>query len=286
MEIEKSEWVFQIDSELVESAYQKKNYLIQYDDSCENKNTCAIYFSSNDIYYPNTEAAFSKRILEKNFYEWYNTRFEGIYKHIFIRDIHKQWYLSGINSEINTPEALLQFLKSETAGYSVKTIGSSAGGYAAVLYGSLLNADQALSFNGQFELATLLQKSKPFVDPLLFRFADSELAKYYDLKSKINEKLDVFYFCSRKSDWDNQQFTHIKNLSSIKTISFDTGHHGIPFVKDALPKVINLRKDSLNKLTKKTHHPILFSIAKIGILGTGMSVYRQLRAKWLRKKTQ
>lgn len=283
MEIEKIEWVFQVDSEAVKAVYDDGNTLIQFDKNCGNRNTCAIYFSSNDIYFPNTEAAFTKRIVEKNFYEWYNTRFEGVYKHIFVRDVHKQWYISGINREVNSPEILLHFLASETQGYSIKTIGSSAGGYAAVLYGSLLNADRVFSFNGQFEIATLLQKSSSAVDPLLFRYADTHLAKYYDLKPFLNEAVDIYYFSSKKSAWDNQQFTHICDISSIRAIQFDTAHHGIPFVKDALSKVINSNTDDLNRMTKGVHNPVFFSFARIGVLKTVRSVYNQLKTKWMRK---
>ena len=89
--------------------YHQSNFLIEYNENIVQKKICAIYFSSNDIYYPNDENTFRKKIVEKNFYEWYNTRIENAHKHIFIRDIHKQWYLSGINAEVNTPEKLLNF---------------------------------------------------------------------------------------------------------------------------------------------------------------------------------
>ena len=55
-------------------------------------------------------------IVEKNFFEWYNLRIEKAYKHIFVRDVFKQWYLSGINQSIDSPERLIEFLKNETDG--------------------------------------------------------------------------------------------------------------------------------------------------------------------------
>lgn len=64
-------YVFQTDSEIVRQVYETQdNYLIEYDEIGQ-KNWCAIYFCSNDIYYPNTEDIFRKRIIEKNFFEWY-----------------------------------------------------------------------------------------------------------------------------------------------------------------------------------------------------------------------
>ena len=119
-------YVFQTDSEIVNKVYQKQNnYLIEFDEKGD-KEWCAVYFCSNDIYYPNTEEIFRKRIIEKNFFEWYHSRITKASKHIFIRDIFKQWYLAGINQNINTPEKLIEFLKKETEGYKVVTIGSSA----------------------------------------------------------------------------------------------------------------------------------------------------------------
>lgn len=80
-------FVFQTDSKIVQDVYRNQpNYLIEYNTQCTNKDYCAVYFCSNDIYYPNTEEIFKKRIIEKNFFEWYGSRIKKAYKHIFIRD--------------------------------------------------------------------------------------------------------------------------------------------------------------------------------------------------------
>jgi hypothetical protein len=108
-------FVFQTDSDIVRNVYDSQhNYLIEYNEQCKDKTYCAVYFCSNDLYYPNVEDIFRKRIVEKNFFEWYNLRIEKAYKHIFVRDVFKQWYLSGINQSIDSPERLIEFLKNET----------------------------------------------------------------------------------------------------------------------------------------------------------------------------
>ena len=108
--------IFQIDSELVKTAYkEQRNYLIQYD----NRNPseyCAVYFSSHNIYYPNTEESFRKSIQEKNYFEWKTRCVPYAQKHIFIRDIQKQWYLCGINEKISSPEKVWDFLKKRDCG--------------------------------------------------------------------------------------------------------------------------------------------------------------------------
>jgi len=156
--------VFQVDHPLVRQAYRGDNHKIVFDDT-RPKEICALYFSSNNIYFPNDESVFRKRIVEADAYEWYRTRVRAAHKHVFLRDVFKQWYLTGLNDKVSTPEALLEFLRAQTEGYRVVALGSSAGGYAAVLYGSLLGAERILSFNGQMELDSLLASSVPEINP-------------------------------------------------------------------------------------------------------------------------
>ena len=196
-----SPFVFQTDSNLVEESLKNPNYLIEYSDidSIYKDKYCVVYFSSHNIYYPNNENEFQKQILDKNRYEWYGARIKKGFKHIFIRDNKKQWYLEGINNDINSIEKLEVFLKSETKGYKTIMIGSSAGGYAAVLFGSLLKSEYIISFNGQFQFYDLLKTSSADIDPVIFRNRDNKIInKFYSLKSYINNPEKVFYFWSKK----------------------------------------------------------------------------------------
>jgi len=277
MEISSEVFVFQTDSDIVQQGYRNNpNYLVEYSDNCPMKEYCAIYFSSNDIYYPNTEPFFRKKIIERNGYEWYGTRINIAYKHIFIRDIFKQWYLAGINTEINTPEKLLDMLKKETEGYKVITLGSSAGGYAAALYGSQLGADRILTFSPQFTLSGLLARSSEKIDPLIFRLHNKPVAQYFDIYNFINTHTDIFYFFPKKSAWDIEQYEYVYNLQNVKTICINTAHHGIPFPKACLPEIINLDKDALNRLSGKTYNFYWFSVRQVGLIATVSGIINQL----------
>ena len=272
-------YVFQVDSNIVQQAYIKQNnFLIEYDDKGD-KNWCAIYFCSNDIYYPNTEEIFRKRIVEKNFFEWYHSRINKASKHIFVRDIFKQWYFMGISAKINTPEKLTEFLRKETKGYNIVTVGSSAGGYAAILYGSLLNAKYTITFNPQFELLSLMKRSSEKKNPILFRTKDEKFI-YHDISTFININTKIFYFYSKNSEWDKEENLYIgKKHSNLYKIAFHTKHHGIPFLKVALQKVINLQPTDLERLAKTNHFPILFTIRMVGILKTINGIYIQLKKR-------
>ncbi|UAB84823.1 hypothetical protein INR75_01995 [Zunongwangia sp. SCSIO 43204] len=282
--------VFQTDSKDIQEFYQSNsNYIVQTDEnSLKNlaageRPFCAIYFSSHDIYYPNNSESFYQQVVRKNRFEWYRTRVQKAQKHIFLRDIKKQWYLAGINHELNSIEMVLAMLKEETAGFDIVTIGSSAGGYAAMLFGQFLNANYSLSFNGQSQVFDLLKKSKEEINPILFRERNNNfINKYFSIKKFINNPEKIFYFYSNNSPWDVIQYEHIKNIS-INFVSYSTSHHGIPFVKSSLPKVINLDKEDLEKLSGKTYNPILFSVKMDGSLIVMRTLYFQIVKKLKRK---
>ncbi|AYQ31764.1 hypothetical protein [Runella sp. SP2] len=264
MEVNSRDFVFQTDSKIVQSAFENDNYLIELQEENYNENICVVYFSSNNIYYPNTEEVFKKQILEKNFYEMYRTRVKNAHKHIFVRDIFKQWYLKGINSKINSHEKFLGFLKMETENYLIYTIGSSAGGYAAVLYGQLLGANKIFSFNGQFMLFDLLESSSKEINPLIFRLRyNKDIIKLYSLREFITEPGRIFYFNSSKNIWDSEQLNHIAD-KQINVIRLRTSHHGIPFLKIALQNVICSSNKTLMKYTNKINNPTLFSLRFVG----------------------
>ena len=274
---EQNTTIFQIDSPLVKELYENNNnYLIEYLGGVPEK-YCAIYFCSNDLYYPNTEIAFKEQLLSKNKYEWYKTRVNYAQKHIFIRDIKKQWYLGGINAELNTPQKLFEFLREETKGYKIISLGSSAGGFAAIIFGQLLNAEKIFSFNGQYEINSLLISSTDSINPLIFRNVNNkELVKGYDTRNFITNPKSIYYFQSIESAWDCEQFDYVKDMS-INCIKFKTSNHGVPILQSNLSKVINMDQTELRKLSEKTHHPLFFSIEIIGIIKTVASLFQIIR---------
>ena len=276
--------IFQIDSDIVNQTYQDNNYQIEFNNNCPFQEYCAIYFSSNDIYYPNNEQTFRQRIIIQNSYEWYKTRIVKAYKHIFLRDIYKQWYLKGINSQINSPQKSIEWLKNETNGYKIITIGSSAGGYAAILYGSMLNAHKVIAFNPQFEIRTILNEPEGILkNPIVNATLNTADAIYLNISNLISNKIKIFYFYSSNSPWDYQQSLLAKKHTNIFSIQFKSSHHGIPFLKGALQKVINYPEEYLYQLSLKTHYPIIFTIKTIGIFSTLQALNTQLK-KYIKRK--
>lgn len=169
---------------------------------------------------------------------------------------------------------MLKFLKQNTAGYRVITVGSSAGGYAAVLYGCLLNAEKVFAFNAQFELSSLLPKGEQ-VNPILIRKKDDPIVKrFYDIVPYINT-VPIYYFMSDKSEWDNSQRVHLHNNHSVRVIRFSTAHHGVPFPKVAIPYVMQTSSKYLDALSGKRFNSIMFSIKFAGLFKTMMGIINQ-----------
>lgn len=283
---------FQVDSSIVKYAYtHMDNYLIE--DYCLNLEPtplCAIYFSGNSIYYPNDEETFRRTIIERNRFEWYQLRYPNASRHIYIRDIFKQWYLGGINDKINSLDALLCWIKEKTNGYRVVTIGSSAGGYAAVVLGNLLNAERVLAFSPRMEMKSLLTNSTPNKSPLFFRYYEKAIElDWMDVNNKlIKNNTKIFCFYPTKSDLDSIQLSHIKksgllNNKNIHIIRFVTSKHGVPFPKVAIKKIFAKTDRELIHYARKSHSPYWFTINLVGLLKGNIGICKQY-INYLRRK--
>jgi hypothetical protein len=286
----KEPFIFQIDSPVVIKAFDTNNYCIEYNssDDCD-PNLCVIYFSSNEIYYPNTLKSFDYSITERDKYEWKRNKLPKAGKHIFIRDIRKQWYIGGVNSKLDTPLKLIEFLKKETEGFKTYTIGSSAGGFAAILFGSLLKVNRVYAFNSQLNLGVTMQSSSSLVDPILFdKVRNDKWKPYFDLSNFIDERVDYYYFQSCHSKMDLDQYNGISYQSKkyLKIIRFKTSNHGFPFLRINLPLILDFDKKRLETFVNKTFHPISFSIRLIGFTATIRFVIKALADRFNKKRIE
>lgn len=273
--------IFQIDSPPVKEVFKSGNYNIEYEEEngfIEN-DLCVIYFSSNEIYYPNTLESFEYSIVKKDKYEWKRNKFPKAKKHIFLRDLHKQWYLSGINESLNDPKKVLDFLRSETIGYRVIAIGSSAGGYAALLFGSMLECERIYAFNAQLNLRVTMKNSNPLIDPILFeKEKEKDFENFYDLSNFLTNRIDNYYFQSCYSKMDLEQLDGVSKeaQNNLKIIRFKTSNHGFPFLRINLPKILAFTSKEVDRYINKNYHPIVFSIHLIGFFSTIFFVFKAL----------
>lgn len=99
---------------------------------------------------------------------------------------------------------------------------------------------------------------------------------YFDIIKYMNNTTDIFYFYSSKSKWDAEQSLYVGYKPNIYNIKFKSSHHGIPFLKVALPVVLNLSVEKLKRLSRVAHYPIWFTYQMVGLLTTAVGFYKQL----------
>lgn len=242
--------------------YECPNYRVI--DTTSGGGYCYIYFSGNGVFDPDTEDAFRNMIINKDRYEWirWSTQSE---RKIYLRDIHKEWYFRGINSVYNTIDKVLSLLKIMSKGYKIVTVGSSAGGYAASLFGILLGAERVFAFSPQFDLTEWLEPrkllgTKPFV----------QQERYINIVDIIKESdTEIFYFFPAYVDVDVFQAKLVENIPNVYMFGIKSKLHGKALYPNCIPHVLSADLGSLNRMKKQFQNkivsPFYFAIANGGI---------------------
>ena len=178
---------------------------------------------------------------------------------------------------------MVYFLRKEAEGYKIILVGSSAGGYLASLLGALLKAEYVIAFSAQFELRNKWARD---VNPLLRKFEeDDDRNKYYDLVPVLKESnVPVYYIVPIKSEQDHYHFNHVKDLSCIKPIVFNSRHHGIVMLKGNLNRFFLLSQEELQVLFENNKGRIIssirFSMQLEGVVGTLSVLVNQVEVLW------
>ncbi|MBD2580227.1 hypothetical protein [Oscillatoria sp. FACHB-1406] len=243
----------QLDIPEVFQVYQNhKNFEIIEGNSSKSRD-CYIFFSSHGIYFPNTPEEFKLKVIEGNRFEWKRNIPKSYAKVIFLRDVFKQWYLEGINGEINSIEKLAEFLKQESQGLDIICIGSSAGGYAATLFGALLNAKKVFNFSGQFSLIPYLETERD-LHPLLVKHEfNPAVNQYFNISKFIqNSSTPILYLYPGKCEQDIPQARVATSLNNVYDFKFNDGSHGCTVLPISLMDLFERSLDSLVKLQRAT----------------------------------
>lgn len=272
-------------AELQNSIYtDQTNFCIEYTGT--QRGCVAVYLTSNNLFYPHNEEMFRKAVIEKNRFEWTRLKIKRAQKHIFLRDIYKQWYGIGINKELDSIDKVVEWLKDEVKGYSsIICIGSSGGGYFASIIGSKLQADLVLNFNGQWDIHDSIEDNGIIISPVLKKMLAEKHPgiKYFNIVREEFDYSRIFYFVSSKSPVDIRQLELASSFKNIHIIRFSNSHHGIPFLKCTLSRVINMTYEELCELENHEHLPVLFDIKLIGLTKTAGFLLKLIKKKFIRR---
>lgn len=227
------------DNEMLNHAYKEGNIKILRG-MAKNKK-CLIFCSSNGIYFPNTIEMFRHKIICNDFYDWSrigSLLIEHVELIIFIRDIRKNFYVTGINEQYNTVNHVIKYFESILGGYEITIAGSSAGGYMASILGVELKARLVINIGGQWNLYT----SNSVVDRYYFlnKYRDViECSRWYDLRNAMeNNVTPIFYLYSANNIDDKKAYDYIKGTAGIHEVAINSVDHAKPVSTEALCRLL------------------------------------------------
>ena len=176
------------------------------------------------------------------FKRFLNNSFNEEIHFIFIKDSFQTWYLNGIkgtctdkeNSKIDESVEFLKNIINKINYNKIATIGSSAGGYASILFGILLKVDSILSFSPQIFIDTDNRKSlfdkrwgNSFDLGLLNKRYCIYSEKYFDL-SKLKNNINSIIIVVGLRDLDD--IIHSRKLlkyDNVKIYECISGHSNV-----------------------------------------------------------
>ena len=128
----------------------------------------------------------------------------------YLYDNNLSWYLNGLSSNISNINETINYLKNIIDNYdNIIFTGTSAGGFAALLYGNILNVNTVLSFIPQTNIENYVPKNL-------------KKNKYYNLSKYINNKTQNFIYGNKDAppnDWHNiKQYENIKDYKNVTII--------------------------------------------------------------------
>ncbi len=156
---------------------------------------------------------------------------------IFLRDFSQSWYQNGLPSISNDIYSTAQFLTSQIEDIKpekVYFVGNSMGGYAAILFGSLIGSVEVIAFAPQTFISPILRirhRDNRWKKQIRSTYRKSFLKrKVWNLRpllirSSHNKKVSVFV--SKVDKLDHKHASHIADIEGVNIYEFEDGGHGI-----------------------------------------------------------
>lgn len=178
-------------------------------DDKENSDTVIVAFSGNALKFG--------LIPVFEFYNFLNKHFPQYSKHFYIDTKIKHFHY-GISNMSDSVESTVEYLRGKIQNYkNVVFMGVSSGGYAAILYGSLLNVSDVISFIPQTILRgegfnDNYRNLKPYIN---------NITNYHIYGDPcIKNKLDCHHMshCYNIEDFDNVVIWGIPHCVEMSTV--------------------------------------------------------------------
>jgi hypothetical protein len=147
---------------------------------------------------------------------------------LFLKDPKRIWYQNGISQKHNSVENTLELIKSYSSNYQTTIcIGNSAGAFASILFGTLLNAHQVIAFSPQTLLSKDI-KNFPWSKELNNLYKHDIYCidlKYHLNNTKYSTKIDICV--PILNSFDKSQVDYIKDMPNVNILPFNTSNHNM-----------------------------------------------------------
>lgn len=240
-------------------------------------NICYVFLSSQGIYKEAWNASQMKGSFENNRYEWQNIAnnkklLKNAKKYIFIRDIGKELYQHGINSDMDSIDKIVSFVKRETKGMNVFLVGSSSGGYLAFILSQLTNVRRVYSFGGLVSL-----ENKSTYHEVKERYAVDE--KYASVERYIGKQCVIIHSFGIQSNEDlfNYNILKANNSNQCIFIPFKAREHAPRPYADDIIKMLCFSDSQLNRLKHKLAGRTAINQFRFSLIcGGGLTIFKRL----------
>lgn len=270
------------DNAILKDIYTRnKNICSIVNNNAENENA-VVYFSSNGLYYPNDDDTIKRVLVKGDRYEWKKMGSQAFSKNIYVRDIYKSWYIKGINASASSIERAANIINNEIGKKRFITVGSSAGGYGAILFGIMLNAEYVIAFSPQISVPLFLENTEPEKNPIYMKYCNNDgISKYLNLKDIIRQSdTEIFVFYPAQSERDIKQIEILKGMNNVNIIGVHEKQHGVGIYDFTLKALIEKDRYFLRSLSG---HIFSKTGLSFEVLGKARTIY-YLISKYLKRK--
>ncbi|WP_116127897.1 alpha/beta hydrolase [Lewinella sp. IMCC34183] len=171
-------------------------------------------------------------------FEFFNSISDIPCDKIYLRDFHQAWYQKGVDAELDHVDQVTTYLRDtirEKNYDNVCFLGNSMGGYAAILFGTLLNVDTVISFAPQTFIGRfrrLLTFDRRWSGQLSDVYAyDRKRPEYFDLKEQLAAaapyatRINLYY--SPQHRLDRKHAERLRESANVTLHPVDEGGHAV-----------------------------------------------------------
>jgi len=148
---------------------------------------------------------------------------------LLLKDLAQNWFLLGINETTNNVETSVTALVGIVKEYDkVFVTGLSLGGYAAVLYGSLINSTAVVAFSPQtsFDFSFVHPRAMPHTERCLSRVGTSAIDLREHLQN-IQYSTRIFLVAGEEHPVDCRWCDRLVGLINVEQVRLPTKRHNL-----------------------------------------------------------